>query len=107
LEGTIEPSEVVSVHGELKTFIERELARRFENFKLWSRGDFQEVGSSSDLSKPDFLVFIPGVELHNSLDKNFRKHDVPRCVHHPEGFVWSRSSGLPGTVNASKLAEYI
>lgn len=112
-DGIVESVERTMIRQQLRDFLNRELASRFESFKLWSKdglsdGEMSHCAATTDsaIVNPDFLVYLPETEVHNSFDSSFTKHDLPRCVHHPEGFLWSRSACLPEKVSASGVVNF-
>lgn len=105
-DGIVEASEGTLIRQQLADFLEKELSSRFEGFRIWSKDDLSSGGSLTDSSSPDFLIFLPETEVHNSLDSSFSRYDLPRCTHHPEGFLWSRSIPLPARVSSTEVINY-
>jgi predicted AlkP superfamily phosphohydrolase/phosphomutase len=102
--GIVPAAEIEFVHDDLKNYLCAKFESRFgSHFSIWSR--MQVAASSPDA--PDFLVYIPGVELHNSADKFLRPFDKPRSVHYPQGFVCSSSNQPSGAMAAQELWKIV
>lgn len=84
VDGIVEQGDRASVVERVHSYLSRELSKAFGSRSLiWTAPDRRHA------RYPDLMVYVEGVELHNSFGPPLIDYvSKPRSIHAPEGFVW-------------------
>jgi len=87
-DGTVTTSKAGPVLNDVFNYVHCQLQESFgAEVVIWKN----ETGS---LNAPDLMVYIPGVELHDSADRTLiDRVNKPRSTHIAEGFAWLAGKG--------------